>query len=85
MMLGSLVPATAFAKENKHQLTKRAEWIDQEKGLAKITQEAKGNPVVMPKKGADVVVVMDYSGSMEDAASKEQVECGKKITWSSWY
>ena len=85
MMLGSLVPATAFAEDSKPQLTKRAEWIDQEKGLAKITLEAKGNPVVMPKKGADVVVVMDYSGSMEYAASKEQVECGKKITWSSWY
>ena len=82
MMLGSLVPATAFAEDSKPQLTKRAEWIDQEKGLAKITLEAKGNPVVMPKKGADVVVVMDYSGSMEDAASKEQVECGEKIKWT---
>ncbi len=87
-MLGSLIPSTVLAEnrsDTKPELTKKAEWVDKETGLAKITLETKGNPVVIPKKGADVVVVMDYSGSMETATSKSYEECGNSIVWSFWY
>ena len=86
-MLGTLIPSTVLAetRENTNPiLTKKAEWVDQDSGLAKITLEAKGNPVVIPKKGADVVVVMDYSGSMEYGVSQALADCGKEIKWKKY-
>ena len=86
VMVVGLMPTTAMAtvstgNENP-QLTKKAEWVDQENGLAKITLKAKGTPIVTPKKGADVVVVMDYSGSMEKVISSETVTCGENVEWT---
>ncbi len=86
-MLGTLIPSTVLAESRENinpQLTKKAEWVDQDSGLAKITLEAKGNPVVIPKKGADVVVVMDYSGSMEYSVSQALTDCGKEIKWKKY-
>ena len=78
IMVVTLMPTTAMAQANTGngdpQLTKKAEWVDKKSGLAKITFEAKGTPIVMPNKGADVVVVMDYSGSMG--------MCNEKIEWT---
>ncbi|MGE4214707.1 MAG: S-layer homology domain-containing protein [Anaerotignaceae bacterium] len=89
VMVVALMPTTAMATvstgNGNPQLTKKAEWVDQESGLAKITLQAKGTPIVTPKKGADVVVVMDYSGSMEDVISSETFTCNEKVTWTYSY
>ncbi len=76
-MLGTLIPTTVLAEERGGNtaplLTKKAEWTNKDTGEAKITLEVKGTPIKMPKKGADVVVVMDYSGSMG--------QCAETVDW----
>lgn len=67
IMTLTLMPANVFAASGSSSptLTKTAEWVDQEKGLAKITMTAKGTPVeVTGRNGADVLLVLDASGSM---------------------
>ena len=43
--------------------SKKAEWIDQDGGIGKITVDVGGVPI---RKGADVVLVIDVSGSMSN-------------------
>ncbi|MHC1724021.1 MAG: S-layer homology domain-containing protein [Aminipila sp.] len=78
VMCFSLIPNTAFAGSVavKPDLTKTAEWINAGDGTAKITLKTKGSPIDT-NSGADVVVVMDYSGSMGYTAYKE---CGCTTT-----
>ncbi|MDD2216922.1 MAG: MBG domain-containing protein, partial [Eubacteriales bacterium] len=64
MMCFSLMPAMTFATDSAPQLTKTAEWVDSEAGTAKITLKVQGTPITVNNPGVDVVVVMDYSGSM---------------------
>lgn len=65
-MVITLFPASAFAAAtDDHELTKMAEWVDEEAGLAKITLKTKGTPITTTT-GADVVMVLDASGSMDD-------------------
>jgi|GEM_PF-3300757 len=64
-MCMTLAPPSAFADTKiSPELTKTAQWIDAKEGTAKITLQTKGSPIAMNNPGADVVVVMDYSGSM---------------------
>ncbi|WP_312092552.1 vWA domain-containing protein, partial [Aminipila sp.] len=64
-MCMTLAPPSAFADTKiSPELTKTAQWIDAKEGTAKITLQTKGSPVAINNPGADVVVVMDYSGSM---------------------
>ncbi|WP_312647961.1 vWA domain-containing protein, partial [Aminipila sp.] len=65
VMCMTLIPPVAFADTKiSPELLKTAQWIDAKEGTAKITLQTKGSPIEVNNPGADVVVVMDYSGSM---------------------
>lgn len=68
LMCITLLPINVFAESESLSpiLTKTAEWVDQETGLAKITMTAKGTPVDVSENGTDVLLVLDVSSSMND-------------------
>ncbi|WP_352400704.1 InlB B-repeat-containing protein [Anaerotignum sp.] len=84
IMTLTLMPANVFAAESSSSptLTKTAEWVDQETGLAKITMTAKGTPVeVIAKNGADVLLVLDASGSMK---THPETTCRGDLELKGW-
>ncbi|QAT42123.1 S-layer homology domain-containing protein [Aminipila luticellarii] len=68
VMCTTLISPVAFAGSSR-ELTKTAQWINEDEGTAKITLRTAGDPIEI-NNGADVVVVMDYSGSMGYDAEK---------------
>jgi uncharacterized repeat protein (TIGR02543 family) len=88
ILIFTAMPSSALA-DNETQdplLTKTAEWIDPASGLAKITLTATGTPIDQTQDpGADILLVLDASGSMSDYP-----ECGgdlelKRGWWNSYY
>ncbi|MBN7774596.1 vWA domain-containing protein, partial [Clostridium aminobutyricum] len=74
VMCFTLSPQVAFA-DISPQLTKSAAWDNVKEGTATITLQTKGTPITVNNPGADVVVVMDYSKSMDTASGVKKI-CG---------
>ena len=62
--------------------TKTAQWVDKDSGIAKIILTVEGTPV---KKGSDVVIILDQSGSMTRRFAWNYVERESQAKIASWH